>query len=221
MHPTADTQIVKFPRGAARRVIGGVRRLSIMKTKKILLAVALTGSLTAVVAVNAQKPVVIKGGEFCEKYLLKKIAKEKATGSRMVKLRTFNPKNPALSPNLKKWLQYMRKDELVAFELTSGEKKAMLLGSTSYGATGLATGLECWHIEGDVNQFVTYLSFSRNPKLVFWDKDGRLNYYSIVYSDEFIHNHDWDNLTFALERHQVSPEGSDRLVSVEQNVKCE
>jgi hypothetical protein len=96
-----------------------------------------------------------------------------------------------------------------------------VLRSVSYGATGLATNLECWHIEAEGNQSVTYLSFSNNPRLVYWDKEGRLNYYSVVYSDEFIHNKDWDNLTFDLERHIINSDGSALLVSEERNVKCE
>lgn len=192
-----------------------------MNTKDLLFAVAIVCSLMAAVAVTAQKPVVINGGKFCEKYLLKKIAKEAAKGSRIVKLKTFNTDDETFSSNLKGWLQNMRKDTLIAFELRNKGKKALILSSTSYGATGLATNLECWHIEGDSNQSITFMSFSENPKLVFWDKDGLLNYYSVVYSGEFIHNKDWENLTLDLERYRINPDGSAQLVSEEQNVKCE
>jgi len=161
------------------------------------------------------------GGENCEKYLLKKIVKEKAESSRMVKLKNFNHDDESLSPNVKEWLQYMHKDKLLAFELGNNEQKALLLSSTSYGATGLATSLENWHVGIDKIHSFTFWSFSKNPKLVFWDKDGLLNYYSVVYSDEFISNKDWDNLTVDLERYKISPDGSKQLVSEEGNVKCE
>jgi hypothetical protein len=192
-----------------------------MRRKNIFLVVAIACSSTAAVAVHAQKPLAIKGGEFCEKYLLKKIAKEKIVGSRLVRLTNFNPNSATLSPGLKKWLRYMREDELVAFELRDRGKRALLLSSTSYGATGLATNLESWRAELDDLHSVDFWSFSKNPRLVFWGKDGRLNYYSVVYSDEFIHNKDWDNLTFDLERHRVSRDGTDELVSEERHVKCE
>lgn len=161
------------------------------------------------------------GGENCEKYLLKKIAKEKAESNRMTKLKNFNLNDESLFPDVKKWLQNMREDILIAFELRNNEQKALLLSSTSYGATGLATNLENWHVEiGKIHSF-TFWSFSKNPKLVFWDKDGLLNYYSVVYSDEFISNKDWENLTVDLERYRISFDGKAQLVSEEGNVKCE
>jgi hypothetical protein len=164
----------------------------------------------------------IKGsGEFCEKYLLKKIAKEKSAVSRFVKLKNFNPEDETLSPNVKKWLENMRWDELLAAELRNNQQKALLLRSTSYGATGLATSLENWHIEIEGVYSDTFWSFSKNPKLVFWDKDDLLNYFSIVYSDEFIENKDWENLTLDIERYKVSSDGKAQLISEERNLKCE
>jgi hypothetical protein len=56
---------------------------------------------------------------------------------------------------------------------------------------------------------------------VFWDKDGLLNYYSVVYSDEFISDKDWDNLTMDLKLYRINADGSKQLVSEEENVKCE
>ncbi len=161
------------------------------------------------------------GGEFCEKYLLKKITKEKSAGSRLVKLKNFNPEDETLSSNVKKWLENMRWDELLAAELENNQQKALLLRSTSYGATGLATNLENWHIEIEGVFSDTFWSFSKNPKLLFWDKDGLLNYFSIVYSDEFIENKDWENLTFDIERYKVSSDGKAQLMSEERNLKCE
>ena len=188
--------------------------------KNLFLALTMMWSATAATVACAQGPVVIKGGKFCEKYLLGKIAKERAKGSRLVKLRTLNPKEATLSPDLKKWLRYMREDELIVFELKNQRGKALLLSSTSYGATGLATNLESWRIQIDDLKSVDFWSFSKNPRLVFWDRENRLNYYSVVYSDEFIHNKDWENLTFKLERHRVNRDGADQLLSEERNVKC-
>jgi len=175
----------------------------------------------AAVTVKAEKPVVIRGGEFCEGYLLKRVAKERAKGIRIVKLKNFNADDETLSPALKKWLQIMRKDELLTAEVRNKERKALILSSTGYGATGLATNLENWHIEIDNTHSIAFWSFSKNPKLVFWDKNGLLNYYSVVYSREWIENKDWENLTVDLERYQINPDGSVRLVSAQNYVKCE
>ena len=167
----------------------------------------------------------LKGsGEFCETYLLKKIAKEKSANSQLIKLKNFNPDDENLSPNVKKWLEYMRKDELLTSELRNKQQKALLLSSTSYGATGLATSLENWHIEIDNFYSNEFWSFSRNPKLVFWDKDGLLNYYSVIYSDDFLSatsERDYNNLTVNIERYKISLDGKAQLISKEQNLKCE
>ena len=191
-----------------------------MKMKNLLLVIVMVYGLTASAAVKAQKPIVIEGGKFCEQYLLKKIAKERAKGSRIVKLKPFNTVDKTYSRNLKKWLEDMREDELIAFELRNKTKKALVLVSRSYGATGLATSLENWHIEIDDIHSVTFWSFSKNPRLVFWDKGGLLNYYSVVYSSEWIENKDWENLTVDLKRYKINPDGSAQLVSEKENVKC-
>jgi hypothetical protein len=164
----------------------------------------------------------IKGsGKFCEKYLLKKIAKEKSANSRLVKLKNFNPEDETLSLNIKKWLESMRWEELLAAELSNSQQKALLLRSTSEATTGLASNLENWHIEIEGVYSDTFWSFSKNPNLVFWDKDGLLNYFSIVYSDKFIENKDWENLTFNIERYKVSSDGKAQLINEERNLKCE
>lgn len=164
------------------------------------------------------------GGQFCEKYLLKKIAQEKSLNSQLNRLKNFNPDNEFLSSNVKKWLEYMRKDDLLAAELKNKQRKALLLRSTSYGATGLATSLENWHIEIDNFYSDEFWSFSRNPKLIFWDKNDLLNYYSVIYSDDFFSAtsvRDYNNLTFNVEQYKINPDGKAQLVSEEQNLKCE
>jgi hypothetical protein len=164
------------------------------------------------------------GGEFCEKYLLRKIAKEKFADSQLNRLKNFNPEDKTLSPSVKKWLEYMRLDELLAAELKNNQQKALLLSSTSYGATGLATSLENWHIEIDNLYSGEFWSFSKNPKLVFWDKNGLLNYYSVIYSDDFLSatsDRDYNKLTFNIERYKINLDGKAQLISEEQNLKCE
>lgn len=181
------------------------------------------------------------GGEYCENYLLKKIAKEKSKGSKLIKLESkepppammglsaenspivklevFQTDNKALSGNLERWLEDRNIENLVAFQLRHKAKKALILGSTNLGATGVASNFENWHIRSD-DYSVEFLSLSENPKLIFWDKDGLLNYYLIDLSDKFWENKDWNNLTLDLFRYRISPDGSAQLVSEEQNVRC-
>lgn len=160
------------------------------------------------------------GGAFCENYLLKKIAKEKADGSRIVKLKAFNPNEEALSPELKTWLERMDETKTAAYELKNDNKKVLLISSYSRKATGLSTSFQSWFIQLD-NHSNEFFSFSSEPKLIFFDKDGLLNYYSVDYSDELIENRDWNNPIFDLARYRITPDGKSQLVSKEQNVKCE
>lgn len=156
----------------------------------------------------------------CENYLLQAAAKEEVRDNQYKKDKNFEPTDNALPPDLKKWLQNMREDMLVVYELRNGDKKALILGSLNNGATGLASNFLSWRIQLD-SYSVEFLSVSEDPKLIFWDKGGTLNYYSIEYSDEFIEKKDYDNITFDLLRYRVGPAGDSQLVSKEQNVKCE
>lgn len=164
------------------------------------------------------------GDQFCEKYLLKKVVKEKDSNSRVTNLKIFNTNDKTLSPNIKKWLENMQEDILLATEVKNTRQKALLLSSRSYGATGLATNLENWHIEIDGWYSDQFWSFSKNPNLIFWDKDGLLNYYSVIYSDEFLSassDRDFEKLTFNIERYKINSDGKTNLISEERNMKCE
>jgi hypothetical protein len=164
--------------------------------------------------------VVKDGGEFCENYLLKRDAKDRMEDSKVVKLKAFNTNDKNLSLDLKKWLEDMDEEKLVAYELQHDEKRVLLLRSFNRSATGLASNFQFWFIQYN-NYSVGFRSLAREPKLVFWDKDGLLNYYYVKYSSEFVENKDWNNLTLDLLRYKISPDGQSQLVSEERNVKCE
>jgi hypothetical protein len=174
---------------------------------------------------NSSIRCIKNGGQFCENYLLKKIAKEKSADSQLVRLKNFNSEDETLSPNVKKWIDFMWWEENhFAAELKNNRQKALLLRSHSRGATGLSSSLEDWHIEIENFYSDGFWSFSRNPNLVFWDKDGLLNYYSVIYSDDFLSatsDRDYSKLTFNIERYKINSDGKAVLVSEEQNLKCE
>jgi hypothetical protein len=209
-----------------------------MKTKSLLSAIVIVVGLTAAVA---QKPVVIRGGELCEGYLLKKIAHEQAKGSRMIKLKAkeslpvgmgrgaenspavrlsvFETRNRSLSESLEGWLRNEDIENLVVFRLQHKEKQALILGSTNISATGIASNFQNWHIRL-ANHSIEFLSLSENPRLIFWDRSGQLNYYAIDYGDEFLKDRNWGNLTLDLRLYKVGSDGKARLVREEQDVRC-
>ena len=162
---------------------------------------------------------VIKGGPLCENYLLAKIGLLKAPGTQLVKLKGFSAKNETLSPDLKKWLETTDSEKLVSFELKSDVKKALVLGSRNIEATGLASNLEYWAFEID-DHSIQFQSLSDDPRLLFWDKDGLLNYYVVDFSSEFIEERDFDHPSLDLRRFVVNNDGKSQLVSEERNVKC-
>ncbi|MGB7070786.1 MAG: hypothetical protein WBD22_14930 [Pyrinomonadaceae bacterium] len=176
---------------------------------------------TPVVIKGNEKAIVIKGGgETCEEYLLRKIAKEEAGGGRTVKLKAFNTDDETLSPELKEWLQTSIHMEMLAtFELRNKETKALILRANLARATGIAANFQNWFIQLD-NRSVNFRSLSKNPELIFCDKDGLLNYYSVDYGRKFLENRNWDNLTLDLKRFRVDAEGKSQLISEETNIRC-
>lgn len=160
------------------------------------------------------------GGEFCEKYLVKKAAGEMVEGNQVLRLKTFNAAAKTLSPDLKRWLAKMDDKKLAAYEVRYKAKRALLLGSTNPGATGIASNFQNWYLQSD-NYSINFQSLSARPGLVFWDKDGLLNYYSIDYGDKFLENRDWNNLTFSINRYRVGLDGQSNTVSEERDVKCQ
>jgi len=136
----------------------------------------------------------------------------------MVILKALNA-DAKTSPDLKKWLETRDEEKLVAVELRYKEKKALILGSANLGATGIASNFQNWYVRFDEHS-VEFLSLSEDPKLIFWDRSGLLNYYVVDYGSKFLEHRDWDKVAFDLLRHGVSPDGESRLVSEERNVRC-
>lgn len=164
-------------------------------------------------------PGIIAGGKFCEKYLLSKIAADKDEASTLSELK-FNPKDKNLPAAAKTWLDSAVQATLAANRLQGKGKNFLLLHAENTAATGLAANLEYWLIQFD-RKAIEFQSFSENPQLIWLDKAGALNYYSVVYSDEFIENKDWDNPTYKIEKYHVNPVGEKVLVSTENYLKCE
>jgi len=168
---------------------------------------------------DAERQIQAQDG-FCENYILGRINKEGSQAGRARKLDDSRIDEGTKSPELSKWLSKADPHLLSAYELTYNGARALLLHSKSVGATGLASSLEYWFLEVDSKYSVSFTSFSKNPNLVFWDHDGVLNYYSVLYSDDFVENKDWDNLTFNIQHYKVSPDVGTELVETERNVKC-
>lgn len=111
---------------------------------------------------------------------MKKVAKEKALGSRIVKLKSFTTNDKNHSRELEKWFQTIHEDMLVTFELQYKKEKGLILRANVAGATGIAANFANWHIQFN-NHSINFRSLSENPKLSYLDKSGSLNYYSIDY----------------------------------------
>lgn len=91
-------------------------------------------------------------------------------------------------------------------------RKALILRANDAGATGIGANFENWFIQLD-SRSISFRSLSDNPNLIFWDKNGVLNYYSIDYGDKFLKNKDWDNLTLDLQRFTIDDAGKSQLIN--------
>jgi len=220
MHPTADTlHFISSQRLGAAGDAGRWAASGIDMKKALLAGVILCGFMAA--PLNAQRPVVRKGGEFCEGYLLRKVAKEKGVAGRVIELKAFNADDGTLPDELKEWLQTgVHPDMLTAFRLRHRGKSVLLLRGNVAGATGLAGSFNNWYVQLG-SRPVMFRSLAENPRLIFWDKGGLLNYYLVTYTGGFAVNRDWDNVAFDLQRYRVGPGGKLRLLIEERNVKCQ
>lgn len=187
------------------------------KTPKLIVA-----SNNIQVSDESSRPVryVKGGGEFCERYLFKKIAEEKAQDSRTVKLKAFDIDDETFSPELKDWLQTIHLEMLVVFELRHKDKKALIFRANVAQATGIAANFTNWFIEFE-NRSINFRSLSEDSGLIFLNKDGSLNYYSVDYGDKFLEKRDWDNVTLNLLRYKINPNGKSELLGEEYNLMCE
>ena len=167
-----------------------------------------------------ERTLLIKeGGKLCEAHLLDEVSKDKAEGNQLKTLKSFNRNDKLLSNDLRKWLEIANEETLSVHQLRYGQKKALLLSAIHIHATGLAINFQYWFISFE-NHHVEFLSQSKNPNLVFWDKGGTLNYFAIDFSDKFLDNKDWNNVTLNLLRYRIDAAGNSQLVSEERNVKC-
>src|SRR5258707_8741918 len=169
---------------------------------------------------DATTHVLKGGGSLCEAHLLKEVSKERAVGNQLKKLDAFEQNNKVISNDLGRWLEIANKETLAAHELQFGEKRALLLNATHIHATGLATSFQYWFVGLD-GQHIEFLSQSKNPNLIFFGKDEMLSYYAVDFSDKFLMNKDWSNVTLNLSRYRLDADGNSHLVTEERNVKCE
>lgn len=173
------------------------------------------------VSAITKEPIATGSGDWiCEDYILKKIAKEKAKDSRVVKLKDFDPDKETLSPELREWFQPIRKESFEASELRHKEKRVLIFHSIVLGATNYAANFESWYINLESHP-IEFRSLSINPEFIFWDKNGLLNYYTVKYGESFLENKDPENLTLDFSRYRVNSKGKSQLVSRKPNVKCQ
>jgi len=166
-----------------------------------------------------EKPFFIRGGKFCEDYLLKKVTEEKNPDEIIEKIKTFNTDNELLSPELKQWLDTADMEQLEVFKLARREETVLILGSRNIRAAGIASEFQNWFVQLG-GQSIGFMSLSKDPRLIFFDKNNLLNYYVVDFSIQFMHNRDWDNPTFDLQRFRVDIDGKPQLLSEERFVEC-
>lgn len=160
-------------------------------------------------------------GKFCEEYLLKKIKSEITTHSKLVKRKTFSADDGSISSELKEWLEIGENHEQPkTYELKYKSKKALLLNGYIVGSTGIASNFREWFIEIN-KKSATFWSLSDNPRLIFWDKGGELNYYQIDFSEIQNHFDDKEILYLNFRRFKIDQNGKPQMVSEEKDVQCD
>lgn len=117
------------------------------------------------------------------------------------------------------WLQELAiVDSIKAFALTHGSNNYYLFSSPIKQATGLAVNFTTWLIV-DAKRNVTFeiWSLSNNSEAFYFDKvRDELQYISFSFSDNFVHQKDYDNISYKLELYSIK-DGIESLIDVHQS----
>jgi len=108
------------------------------------------------------------------------------------------------------WSEETDADSIHVYVLQSNHRSFFILSSRVKQATGLASNITTWLVI-DVEKKLAYsLSSLSNNVDLFYFQDSDLRVITFDYSDEFIENKDYDNMSFTV-THYLLIEGEERI----------
>lgn len=131
---------------------------------------------------------------------------------RFVRSRSIDADAP---PDFEKWLDGIQLDQISVFEIRADGRSALAFRSLLSGATGMSVRYLQWMVVSE-KSVVGFESLSDNPRMIFWDKEGRINYNAIVESEPKANaGGPWDAVWYRL-----SPSGKVEVVQADRRVDC-
>jgi hypothetical protein len=109
--------------------------------------------------------------------------------------------------------------ELFAYGVKGPKETALIISTTRVGKPLSEDSIQDWFIQVGESA-VRFRSIATNPNLIFWDKEGRLNYITLSYSDGVAIDASPNIVSLDFRRMQLRASGVTELIEEEKNVRC-
>lgn len=155
----------------------------------------------------------------CDTLIAERLDRVRKRGSRTPK-RLYPPVNQKLiSPALNDMTKNGGLGELLAYRFKGPRKTALLMHTTRVGSPLSEDSIQDWFIQVGQN-VARFKSIATNPNLLFWDEEGRLNYFTILYSEGAVMNASSNLVSLDFRRFRLMDSGAMQLVEEDKNVRC-
>ena len=108
---------------------------------------------------------------------------------------------------------------LFAYKLRGRRKTVDILSKKGIGVSGSGVYLQDWLIQFD-DEPVRFTSIAQNPNLIFWGADGKLSYFTILFSEGFRKDPGDNLVSLDFRRLAIDERGVTQLIEEEKNVLC-
>lgn len=134
-------------------------------------------------------------------------------------LRLYHPLDSNLiSPGLSKLLKDIR-GELLAYRFKGARQTALLMHTTRIGDPVSEDSIQDWFVQVGQN-VVRFKSIATNPNLLFWDKEGGLNYFTVLYSEVAMKNVSSNFVSLDFKRFRLLDGDTPVLIEEQKSVRC-
>lgn len=119
-------------------------------------------------------------------------------------------------------LSHLLKDvsgELLAYRFRGPRQTALLMHTTRVGGPLSEDSIQDWFVQVGQN-VVRFKSIATNTNLFFWDKEGRLNYFTVLYSDVAVKDVSSNLISLDFRRFRLLDGATTELIEEQKSVRC-
>lgn len=184
----------------------------------VIIILAISSDGVAQLNRNGQTDSATRTDESCDALIAERLDRVRKIGSRTPK-RLGAPFNQKLiSPTLNTLLKDVSVGEVLIYRFKGPRQTALIMITTRVGRPLSADSIQDWFIQVGENA-VRFKSIATNPNLIFWDKEGRLNYFTLLYSDVVAKDGSSNLASLDLRRLRLL-DGITEVIEEEKKVRC-